>query len=83
MTLTMNDQLDKSADRLIELATRQAARIEALEAAAELMALHARIEMLEAALRKIADLMDSEAGEPLDDAIAIARAALDKGNPTK
>ena len=37
-----------------------------------------RIEVLEAALRKIADLIDSEAGEPLDDAIAIASAALDK-----
>ena len=36
----------------------------------------ARIEALEAALRKIADLIDSEAGEPLDDAISIALAAL-------
>lgn len=34
------------------------------------------IERLRAALQKIADLNDSEADEPLDDAIAIARAAL-------
>lgn len=34
------------------------------------------IERLRAALTKIADLNDSEADEPLDDAIAIARAAL-------
>ena len=36
----------------------------------------ARIEALEAALRKIAGLVDGEAGEPLADAIEIARAAL-------
>ena len=35
-----------------------------------------RIEALEAALRKIAGLVDGEAGEPLADAIEIARAAL-------
>jgi HAMP domain-containing protein len=67
-----------------------AARIEALEAdvdrfvgqrdkALEFISVNAaRIEALEAALREIADLVDSEAGEPLDDAIAVARAALDK-----
>ena len=36
----------------------------------------AEIERLRAALQKIADLVDSEAGEPLDDAIDIAKAAL-------
>ena len=35
-----------------------------------------RIEELEAALREIAMLFDSEADEPLDDAIRIARAAI-------
>jgi len=35
------------------------------------------IERLHKALQKIADLIDSEADEPLDDAIAIARAALE------
>jgi exonuclease VII small subunit len=74
----------------ISAALDKANRIEALEdrideleqakqewtEAGEIM--HDRIEALEAALRKIADLIDSEAGEPLDDAIAIARAALDK-----
>ncbi len=34
------------------------------------------IQELEVALRKIADLVDSEAGEPLDDAIGFANAAL-------
>ena len=34
------------------------------------------IEALEAALRKITDLIDSEADDPLNDAIEIARAAL-------
>lgn len=33
-------------------------------------------DVFRAALQKIADLIDSEAGEPLDDAIAIANAAL-------
>lgn len=36
----------------------------------------AEIERLRAALQKIADLIDSEAGEPLDDAIKIAGDAL-------
>ena len=35
-----------------------------------------RVEALEAALRKIADLIDSEADDPLDDAIRIASRAL-------
>jgi hypothetical protein len=67
-----------------------AARIEALEAdvdrfvgqrdkALEFIGVNAaRIEALEAALRKITDLIDSEADDPLDDAIRIARAALNK-----
>lgn len=36
----------------------------------------AEIERLRAALQKIADLTDSEADEPLDDAIQIAQKAL-------
>jgi hypothetical protein len=36
----------------------------------------ARAEKMEAALRKIAALIDSEAGEPLDEAIWIANEAL-------
>jgi hypothetical protein len=50
--------------------------IEALERGVR--RLQARIEALEAALKKITGLVDSETGEPLDDAIEIARAALDK-----
>lgn len=38
----------------------------------------AQINELRKALQKIADLMDSEAGEPLDDAIEIAEKALRK-----
>ena len=35
------------------------------------------IERLREALRRVADLVDSEADDPLDDAIAIARRALE------
>jgi len=38
--------------------------------------LRTRAEKMEAALRKIAALIDSEAGEPLDEAIWIANEAL-------
>ena len=55
-------------------------------AADEIESLRERLEFAEfewrratAALQKIADLVDSEAGEPLDDAIAIARRALTIG----
>jgi hypothetical protein len=46
------------------------------QAADKIEKLEERVEALKAALREIADLIDSEAGEPLDDAIEIAGAAL-------
>ena len=54
-------------------------RVEELEACTALATFNEackRIEELEAALREIAMLFDSEGEEPLDDAIRIARAAL-------
>jgi hypothetical protein len=43
----------------------------------ELLSAQQEVERLRSALQKIVDLNDSEADEPLDDAIAIARAALE------
>jgi hypothetical protein len=44
----------------------------------EVTTLRTEIERLRAALTKIVDLVESEGDEPLDDAIAIARAALER-----
>ena len=49
--------------------------------AAENERLHCQLVKKNAALQKIADLIDAETGEPLDDAIAIARCALTDDKP--
>ncbi len=62
----------ESRAKLRERIERQEAEIERLRAISP----PEPTEGLRAALQKIADLVDSEADEPLDDAIAIANAAL-------
>jgi len=64
----MSDTLEKSADRLIELANRQAARIEELEA--QIISLKATLEGAEAIMRR--------AKTANDGALQIIRAALDE-----
>jgi len=68
----MSDELNKSADRLIELANRQAARIEALEAA--LRFLLDRLDELDPSDVDMANDFNGHVAP----AISRARAALDQ-----
>jgi peptidoglycan hydrolase CwlO-like protein len=63
-------------ERLTKIA--QTACDETFEKQTKINELRAEVERLRSALQKIADLNDSEADEPLDDVIAIARAALEQ-----
>jgi hypothetical protein len=82
--------LNAEMERLRALSLEKQAKIEQLRAEAERLTKIAqtacdetfekqtKINELRSVLQKIADLNDSEADEPLDDAIAIARAALER-----